>query len=171
MRVLLSTIGSRGDVQPLVALAVELRDLGQDVRMCVPPDFREWIERLGVRVTCIGPEVRSSGKIGTSVIPTAEERRKMIEGTVAAQFETITQAAQDCDVIVGATALQIAAPSVAERLGMPYVFAAYCPTVLPSTHHAPPVLRMLGDTPAPATSDYSDFWIKDAQRSAFSKMM
>ena len=28
MRVLLSTIGSRGDVQPLVALAVELKALG-----------------------------------------------------------------------------------------------------------------------------------------------
>jgi vancomycin aglycone glucosyltransferase len=163
MRVLLSTIGSRGDVQPLVALAVELRDFGQEVRMCVPPDFREWIERLGVRVTCIGPEVRSSGKISASVTPTAEERRRMIESTVAAQFETIAQAARDCDVIVGATALQIAAPSVAERLGIPYVFAAYCPTVLPSPHHAPPVLRMLGDTPAPAISDYSDFWIKDAQ--------
>ena len=32
MRVLLSTIGSRGDVQPLVALALELRALGQEVR-------------------------------------------------------------------------------------------------------------------------------------------
>ena len=36
MRVLLSTIGSRGDVQPLVALALQLKSAGQDVRMCVP---------------------------------------------------------------------------------------------------------------------------------------
>ena len=43
MRVLLSTIGSRGDVQPLVALASQLRALGQEVRLCVPPDFRDWI--------------------------------------------------------------------------------------------------------------------------------
>ena len=47
MRVLLSTIGSRGDVQPLVALALQLRALGQEVRLCVPPDFRDWIESLG----------------------------------------------------------------------------------------------------------------------------
>src|SRR5262249_43260109 len=60
MRVLLSTIGSRGDVQPLVALAVQLRALGQDVRLCVPPDFREWIESLGFAVTPIGPEVRKA---------------------------------------------------------------------------------------------------------------
>ena len=54
----------------------------------------------------------------------------MIEGTVATQFETIAAAARGCDVIVGATALQIAAPSVAERMGIPYIFAAYCPAVL-----------------------------------------
>jgi vancomycin aglycone glucosyltransferase len=61
MRVLLSTIGSRGDVQPLVALALALRDLGQEVHLCVPPDFREWIESLGMPVTSIGPELRSTG--------------------------------------------------------------------------------------------------------------
>jgi vancomycin aglycone glucosyltransferase len=48
-----------------------------------------------------------------------------------------TMAAQGCDPIVGATALQGAAPSVAERMGIPYVFAAYSPTVPPSGHHAP----------------------------------
>lgn len=42
------------------------------------------------------------------------------------------------DVIVGATALQIAAPSVAERMGIPYVFVAYCPAVLPSSHPCRP---------------------------------
>src|SRR5204863_5602448 len=62
MRVLLSTIGSRGDVQPLVALASQLTALGQDVHFCVPPDFREWIEGLGFSVTPIGPELRATGK-------------------------------------------------------------------------------------------------------------
>ena len=48
IRALLSTIGSRGDVQPLVALALQLKALGQEVRLCVPPDFRDWIEDLGI---------------------------------------------------------------------------------------------------------------------------
>jgi hypothetical protein len=47
----------------------------------------------------------------------------MAEATVATQFETLTSAAQECDVIVAATALQVAR-SVAEKLGTPYVFAA-----------------------------------------------
>src|SRR3954468_14631557 len=90
MRVLLSTIGSRGDVQPLVALGSELRALGHDPMLCVPPDFREWIEGLGMPVTPIGPELRSTGKArpsGSSITP--EQRR---EGTVTAQFETIASA-------------------------------------------------------------------------------
>jgi len=45
MRTLLSTIRSRGDVQPLVALALQLRALGLDVRLSAPPDFRDWIDK------------------------------------------------------------------------------------------------------------------------------
>ena len=48
MRVLLSTIGSRGDVQPLVALALALRKHGHEARICAPPDFGDWIEGLGI---------------------------------------------------------------------------------------------------------------------------
>ena len=164
MRILLSTIGSRGDVQPLVGLASELKAIGEDVHLCVPPDFREWIEGLNLPVTPIGPELRSAGKMRPVGRITPEQRRQMIEETIAAQFETILAAARGRDVIVGATALQIAAPSVAERMGIPYVFAAYCPTVLPSKYHAPPVLVARGDTPAPAASDYTEHWAQDTQR-------
>lgn len=170
MRVLLSTIGSRGDVQPLVALASELVALGEKVRLCVPPDFQEWIEGLGMPVTPIGPELRWTAKAdawsgsASAGRPTPEQIRQMMEGTVATQSETIATAARGCDVIVGATALQVAAPSVAESMGVPYVFAAYCPAVLPSPHHAPPVLAMRGDVPAVDTADFSGLWARDAQR-------
>ncbi len=167
MRVLLSTIGSRGDVQPLVALAVHLRSLGQEVSMCVPPDFRDWIEGFGIPVNPIGPEVRKTVASSTPaklVPPTPEQRRQMVEATVATQFETIGRAAQGCDLIVGATALQIAAPSVAEKMGIPYVFVAYCPAVLPSPHHAPPPLSLLGQGPASETTDNRALWAQDAER-------
>jgi vancomycin aglycone glucosyltransferase len=39
MRVLLSTYGSRGDVEPMVGLAVQSRALGAEVRVCAPPDL------------------------------------------------------------------------------------------------------------------------------------
>lgn len=164
MRVLLSTIGSRGDVQPFVALALALKARGEDVHVCVPPDFREWIEGLGIHVTTIGPALRATAKPSQPMgMPTAEQRQAVIDSTVAAQFEILAAAADGSDVIIGATALQIAAPSIAERAGVPYVFAAYCAAVLPSTQHAPAVLTMLGDKPA-ANVDYPSLWKKDAQR-------
>jgi vancomycin aglycone glucosyltransferase len=165
MRVLLSTIGSRGDVQPVVALAVALRALGADVRLCVPPDFRDWIEGLGFGVTPIGPELRSAGRVDPlAARPTPDQIEAMRAGTVAAQFETVAAAADGCDAIVGATALQLAAPSIAESLGVPYVFAALSPAVLPSPHHPPPVLGLLGDTPAAEAPDYRELWEEDARR-------
>jgi vancomycin aglycone glucosyltransferase len=170
MRVLLSTIGSRGDVQPLVALALQLKALGEDVRLCVPPDFRDWIESLGMQVTPIGPEVRKAmakipavGDGKPPVIP-PEDRRRMVEQTVADQFETIAAAGRGCDVLVGATVLQIAAPSVAEKMGIPYVFAAYCPRVVPSADHAPLPLSMQGQLPAPPTADNRALWCESAER-------
>jgi len=42
----------------------------------------------------------------------------MIAGTVAAQLDTIATAARGCDALVGATALQVAAPSVAEQMSI-----------------------------------------------------
>ena len=98
MRILLSTIGTRGDVQPLVAIALALQAQGQEVRLCVPPDFRDWIESLGMFVISIGPELRPTGRANlTAARPTLEQRRQMMADTVATQFETIA-AVQGCDV-------------------------------------------------------------------------
>jgi vancomycin aglycone glucosyltransferase len=169
MRVLLSTIGSRGDVQPLVALASHLKALGHEARVCAPPDFREWIESLGIPVTPIGPEVRkfaASRPMNTQpqTPPMPEQRRQMAEATVATQFETVTAAAQGCGIIVAATALQIAARSVAEKMGIPYIFVAYSPIVLPSSHHPPPPLPPLPGQAPPSTKDNRELWARDAAR-------
>jgi len=169
MRVLLTTIGSRGDVQPLVALASHLKALGHGVRVCAPPDFRVWIESFGIPVTPVGPEVRrfaAATPMGTpaQAAPTPEQRQRMIEATVATQFETLTEAAQGCDIIVAATALQIAARSIAEQIGIPYVFAAYSATVLPSPRHPPPALPPLPGPTPPPTDDNRELWARDAAR-------
>lgn len=165
MRVLLSTIGSRGDVQPLLALALQVRDLGQEVRMCVPPDFRDWIEGLGIPVTPIGPELRQLTAGPAATLPSPERLRQLAEETVGMQFEAIAKAAHGCDFIVAATALQIAARSVAEVEGAGYVFAAYCPEVLPSPYHPPPPLPPIaGQPPTPPTADNRELWARNADR-------
>ena len=61
MRVLLSTWGSRGDVEPLAGLAVRLRELGAEARVCAPPDedLAEVVTRAGLPLVPLGRPMRS----------------------------------------------------------------------------------------------------------------
>jgi vancomycin aglycone glucosyltransferase len=169
MRVLLSTIGTRGDVQPLIALAMELRALEQDVRFCVPPDFQEWIQGLGFTVVPVGPELRKAMAVGQTATPeplSPERRREVAAATVAVQFLALASAVRGCDVIVAAAAVQVAARSVAERLGIGYLFVAYCPVALPSWHHPPPQFTNVPREPAPAAGSNTELWDRDGERFA-----
>jgi vancomycin aglycone glucosyltransferase len=141
MQVLLSSIGSRGDVQPLLALGLELQELGQRARLCVAPNFKEWIESVGLECVPIGPDLKklTGGTVsGRPVLPPPEQLQQMADQMVRGQFQVISEAARDCDLIVAAGALQIATRSIAEAQDIPYVFAAYCPAILPSPRYPPP---------------------------------
>lgn len=54
MRVVLSTYGSRGDVETMAGLAVQLRTLGAEVRGCAPSDRAELLARVGTLLAPIG---------------------------------------------------------------------------------------------------------------------
>ena len=127
MRVLLSTYGSRGDVEPIVALAVQLQALGAEVRMCAPPDkeFTDLLTAQACRMVPFDKPWRSWERP-----PTAEERQQRVADFIAAQYDTVAEAAAGCDVIVATAMSQFVGPSVAEKLGIPYRYVLFCPDVL-----------------------------------------
>ena len=140
MKILISTIGSRGDVQPLLALAQQLLALGQAPCVCAPPNFREWVESYGVGFVPIGPDVKQLARNNPSSKPprpTKARRAQLAEYTVREQFRVLGEAARGSGLLIGGGALQIALPSIAEALGIPYVYVAYCPATLPSPDHPP----------------------------------
>ena len=139
MRVLLSTYDSRGGVEPLVGLAVQLRALGAEVRVCAPPDkeFAALTAGFGVPLVPFGDPVRAM--ITAATPPSEEDLRRQVDGLIAAQFDTVAAAAEGCDALV-ATALPwtaAGARSAAEKLGIHYEYASYHPNHLPSPHHPP----------------------------------
>jgi vancomycin aglycone glucosyltransferase len=141
MKVLISSIGSRGDVQPILALALELKKLGHEASLCVAPNFKNWVESYGIACFPIGPDLRklTGGTVpGKPVLPSQERLQQMADQSVRTQFQVIAEAALGCDLLVAAGALQIATRSIAEVQKIPYVFTAYCPAVLPSPHYPPP---------------------------------
>ncbi|WP_068185761.1 glycosyltransferase [Mycobacterium sp. UM_CSW] len=59
MKFVLASWGSRGDVEPNLAVGRELVLRGHDVCMAVPPDLVAFTEAAGVRAVGFGPEARS----------------------------------------------------------------------------------------------------------------
>lgn len=144
MRALLSSVGTRGDVQPLVALGLKVRELGHEVRFCVPPNFVAWVGSFGFDAVPVGVEMRypTARTGGSPAAPlTAEQFRRIRESMpdlITNQFEAVGECAKGCDMILGANAHQYAARSIAELRGIPYVNALFAPVAIPSTEHAPP---------------------------------
>lgn len=132
MRVLLSTWGSRGDVEPLAGLAVRLRDLGAEVRVCAPPDdeFVALLARAGMPLVPLGPAVHSV--VAGARPPSAEDAFRLAAELVAARFHTLSAAAEGCDALVATGLMPAGARSVAEKLGIRYVFACFQVFGLPS---------------------------------------
>jgi vancomycin aglycone glucosyltransferase len=164
MRALLAAVGTRGDVQPALALALELRKLGHAVRMCISPNFVDWAKSLGLEALPMGVEMRMPAQgAGTTPTLTPEELRRLRESMpdlISDQFETIGAAADGCDVIVGANAHQYAAPSIAKREGIGCVTAVYAPVALPSPDVAPP------PTPGQAAEEATPASIEERWRNA-----
>jgi vancomycin aglycone glucosyltransferase len=142
-RALLSSVGTRGDVRPILALALSVRDLGHEVRLCVPPNFVDWVRGFGFEAVPVGVEMRHPVRSGSSSAAplTAEQLRRLRESMpdlITDQFDAVGSAAEGCDVILGANAHQYAARSIAELRRVPYVTAIYAPVAIPSPDHAPP---------------------------------
>ena len=96
MRELLSTYGSRGDVEPMVGLALQLGALGAEVRVCAPPDFAELPARVGAPPVPVGQPVRPM--VHGATPPTADLPRRAAE-FVAARFDTVATVAEGCDAL------------------------------------------------------------------------
>jgi vancomycin aglycone glucosyltransferase len=160
--VLLTTWGSRGDIEPLAGLAVALRDLGAEALVCAPPDedFATLLARAGVPLVPLGPSVRSV--VARPKPPTAQDAFRLAPELVAARFDTLGAAAVGCDAVLATGLMPAGARDVAEKLGIRYVLACFHMLGLPSQHRPPG--RRPG-TPSPEEeTDNRVLWQQDAQR-------
>ncbi|MFH8253449.1 glycosyltransferase [Streptomyces roseolus] len=163
MRVVVSAYGARGSVEPMAGLAVRLRERGAEVRVCAPPDgeFAELLAASGVEAVPVGAPVRPV--VTTVRAGSAVGLAQRAADLMAAQFGPVAEAAEGCDLVVATGPLPVTAGarSVAERLGVPYVYATHTPVVLPSPHQPPPGRR--GRPLPPEVTDNRELWDLDAR--------
>src|SRR3954462_8833295 len=86
LRILIAAFGTRGDVQPMLALALGLQGAGHTVTFAAPPNFAEWIWSFGLRFESVGSDiVKAADEVGLNV-PRAMQ---MMRDEMHRQFDEI----------------------------------------------------------------------------------
>ncbi len=135
MRVAIVACGSRGDVQPMLALAVGLRDAGHDAVVCSSPDNGGWARSLGCTFEAIGDPLRDNPALaGWGLRPF----NRFIRRQLYLQVRDLPRIVRGCDVVV-ASGLVWGVRPVAEHLRIPYRYVAFTPAGLLGTTVIQPV--------------------------------
>lgn len=140
MRVLLAPHGTRGDVQPILALAFALRARGHDPWFVLPSDFVDWIRASGFHAVPNGVAMEAIMYAPTAALQSRRWQFRHFKEHAARMFQPIADASEGADLIVGAGA-QIVTASIAEWRDVPHANIAFCPCAVPSGVAPPPVLR------------------------------
>jgi rhamnosyltransferase subunit B len=147
MRIVFSTYGTFGDVNPLIALSLELKRRGHRPVLAVPEMFRPKIEPLGIGFAPVRPEqdpndTRLIAMIYDIKHGTETGLRKFLFPALRESYEDLLAAVEadgGADLLVTGE-LAYAGPLVAEKTGVPWAsyvlapfsfFSGYDPPVLP----------------------------------------
>jgi UDP:flavonoid glycosyltransferase YjiC (YdhE family) len=147
MRYAIAVHGTRGDVEPAAAVALELRRRGHEVRMAVPPNLVDFTGSAGLDpVSAYGPDshqqldadiFREWYKVRNPATVLREAREYIADGWQE-MSATLTELAADADLILTGTTYQELAGNVAESHGIPLAALHYFPArantrILPAT--------------------------------------
>lgn len=147
MRIVFTTFGTFGDVNPLIALALEMRARGHDPVLAVPDMFRAKIEPLGIGFRRIRPDQDPHDSRLVAMIydikkGTERGLREFLFPAIRESYDDLLAAVQadgGAELLVSGE-LAYAGPIVAEITGIPWAsyvlapfsfFSAYDPPVLP----------------------------------------
>ena len=125
-KVLLSTVGSRGDVQPMLALAMALKQQGHQPILAAGPNFSSFVKSHGIDFATYGPDLTERKRWLYELNNSREKRQKDDAEYIKNAFESTYDVAKDCDMIVVGGAFHHAGRSVAQALDIPFVCALYC---------------------------------------------
>jgi len=147
LRIILTNIGTLGDINPLIALAIELKRRGHTPIMAIQSLYIPYVEPLGIQVHPIRPFMTATDSRLAEMIydirkGTERGLREFLFPVIRETYEDLLAAvtAQGGADLMLAGELVYAAPIVAEVTGIPWAsyllapisfFSAYDPPALP----------------------------------------
>jgi vancomycin aglycone glucosyltransferase len=144
MKFVVAGYGSRGDVEPCIAVGRELLRRGHDVRLAVtaPPDMLAFIESAGLTAVPYGPDwqaqMRDDGFVRMIQNPLSaiHEAAEYVARVSAEKSAALTSLTNEADLILAGMNEQGRAANVAEYCGIP----------LAVLHSFPPQILDVGST-------------------------
>ena len=149
MRVAIETLGTRGDVQPYIALALGLRTSGHDVQLAAPVQFSDMVrerdiafaplpgEFLELMDTPEGKAAIAGGRGFSAGFQLLKHVRPMMRGLLDAEWAAVSAFAPDAIIYHPKS---IASPHMAEKLGVPAILASPLPGFTPTAAFPSPML-------------------------------
>jgi hypothetical protein len=176
MKFAIAVHGTRGDVEPATAVALELLRRGHEIRMAVPPNLIAFVESAGLAsVASYGRDsqqqleeevFREWLKLRNPITVVRQGREYLMDGW-AEMSETLKDLARGVDLILTGTTYQEVAANIAEYHGIPLAALVYFPARA-NSHSLPVKLPLSIAKPFFAASEWA-YWrllktADDAQR-------
>ena len=148
-KILIHTLGSSGDLNPFLALAIELKQRGHEIQFALSPKFAEKARALGFQATVAGEDPDWDSDLMRRML--AMHRTEPIKvlfaegmipaiGPAAASLEPLVR---DADLFLSHT-IQLAAPAVAQRTGTPWISASAATLIYETAAYPPPSVAWKG---------------------------
>jgi sterol 3beta-glucosyltransferase len=128
MPITILAIGTRGDVQPLMALGLGLQARGHAMRLLVGANFRAWVESHGLATATTGVDIqgmmdsrwgREWSEQGANPIRQLRAMQGLIDEFGWDLAQDVWDACQGATAIVGSFTTDTIVASIAERLRVP----------------------------------------------------
>jgi len=143
LTIVLQTLGTRGDVEPFVALARGLRQAGHHVRLAAGSEFEGMVRGSGVEYAPLHVNFReilaeNPWRAGFGGLGSAIKAYSQINPLMRGLLDDSLSAAAGADLLVYHPKI-LAGPHIAEKLGIPAFVALALPALSPTTAFPTPL--------------------------------
>jgi len=142
MKIILATSGSRGDVQPMIAICLALKASGHDAVLLGPPEKASWAARRGCPYQGFGTDVSVfiDGFQNAVTLRAGLAFVSFVRKELDLQLRLLPDIIGKADLVLGSS-LMFGLASVAETQKVKYRYIAFTPQLFPSRFHPFPILQ------------------------------
>ncbi len=144
MKISIVINGTRGDVQPMLTLAIGLKKNGHDVILYAPPENEELVNKYNVPFVAFGPNYKELFKQNTQMKggATAAPSPKEMKVETDNQIKKLPKMVEGSDLVLG-VGFVLGVHTVADLLKIPYRFVIFYPMLLGTSKKDPFFNRLL----------------------------